>query len=149
MRRRPPRSTRTETLFPYTTPFRSEGEANHSGTTPMHLRADAFAGLAMVGAAIPKVVAARGSENTRITIGKADLRPNFIHTIPGEAEFIVNIRGTDAGILDAPEAAVRDEIEAAARVNNLRTGIADQSSMAPVQLDRGLVRSEEPTSELQ
>src|SRR3546814_17936458 len=32
-----------------------------------------------------------------------------------------------------------DLLEAAARVNTLRTGIADQSSMAPVQLDRGLV----------
>src|SRR3546814_4217258 len=27
MRRRPPRSTRTDTLFPYTTLFRSEGDA--------------------------------------------------------------------------------------------------------------------------
>src|SRR3546814_14951286 len=29
MMRRPPRSTRTDTLFPYTTLFRSQGEADH------------------------------------------------------------------------------------------------------------------------
>src|SRR3546814_6465649 len=29
MRRRPPRSTRTDTLFPYTTLFRSEAERHH------------------------------------------------------------------------------------------------------------------------
>ena len=33
------------------------GKANHSGTTPMNLRADAFAGLAAVGAAIPRIIA--------------------------------------------------------------------------------------------
>src|SRR3546814_3806666 len=31
MRRRPPRSTRTDTLFPYTTLFRSEIVARHAG----------------------------------------------------------------------------------------------------------------------
>src|SRR3546814_7160794 len=31
MRRRPPRSTRTDTLFPYTTLFRSKYEAGYSG----------------------------------------------------------------------------------------------------------------------
>src|SRR3546814_10545854 len=32
MIRRPPRSTRTDTLFPYTTPFRSAGRAPECGT---------------------------------------------------------------------------------------------------------------------
>src|SRR3546814_4148389 len=31
MIRRPPRSTRTDTLFPYTTLFRSHGEGGHEG----------------------------------------------------------------------------------------------------------------------
>src|SRR3546814_945001 len=36
MLRRPPRSTRTDTLFPYTTLFRSVGiSRNHSGATPI------------------------------------------------------------------------------------------------------------------
>src|SRR3546814_14196196 len=34
MIRRPPRSTRTDTLFPYTTLFRSRGESSH--TAPLH-----------------------------------------------------------------------------------------------------------------
>jgi N-carbamoyl-L-amino-acid hydrolase len=117
---------------------RLEGEANHSGTTPMDLRADAFAGLAQVGTAIPGIIAARGSENSRITIGKADLRPNFIHTIPGEAEFIVNIRDIDCAAMDGLATAVRDEVEAAARANGLQAKIQEQSRIEPVQLDRGL-----------
>src|SRR3546814_3882043 len=34
MIRRPPRSTRTDTLFPYTTLFRSTSEGNNQGYTP-------------------------------------------------------------------------------------------------------------------
>src|SRR3546814_9382773 len=34
MIRRPPRSTRTDTLFPYTTLFRSDGRADRSGDLP-------------------------------------------------------------------------------------------------------------------
>jgi len=117
---------------------RFEGEANHSGTTPMDLRADAFAGLAQVGTAIPDIIAARGSENSRITIGKADLRPNFIHTIPGEAEFVVNIRDIDGAAMDGLATAVRDEVEAAARANSLQAKVQEQSRIEPVQLDRGL-----------
>lgn len=117
---------------------RFEGEANHSGTTPMELRADAFAGLAAVGAAVPGILASHGGESARITIGKADLRPNFVHTIPGEAEFVVNIRDADTATMDALEAAVRAEVAAAAGRNRLRFGIAEQSRIAPVQLDRRL-----------
>src|SRR3546814_4231290 len=46
MVRRPPRSTRTDTLFPYTTLFRSSGE-RRSGTNsrPEHIKAATLAGL--------------------------------------------------------------------------------------------------------
>src|SRR3546814_15788919 len=37
MIRRPPRSTRTDTLFPYTTLFRSEARALHSKRRPAYL----------------------------------------------------------------------------------------------------------------
>jgi len=117
---------------------RFEGEANHSGTTPMNLRADAFAGLAMVGTAIPGIIAGYGGENTRVTIGKADLLPNFIHTIPGEAEFVVNIRDTDPALIESVDAALREAIRSAAQANHLKTSIVEQSRIAPVQLDGDL-----------
>src|SRR3546814_13235873 len=43
MIRRPPRSTRTDTLFPYTTLFRSTPDALQSGAQPVHLAASAKA----------------------------------------------------------------------------------------------------------
>src|SRR3546814_16558780 len=47
MIRRPPRSTRTDTLFPYTTLFRSADEAGQAGRR----RADGRRGRAFLGAA--------------------------------------------------------------------------------------------------
>src|SRR3546814_3635457 len=38
MLRRPPRSTRTDTLFPYTTLFRSEDDSGATGIGPGHCR---------------------------------------------------------------------------------------------------------------
>src|SRR3546814_9154015 len=46
MIRRPPRSTRTDTLFPYTTLFRSSGEGLDAGGAPAATRPGAAAGAA-------------------------------------------------------------------------------------------------------
>lgn len=114
------------------------GEANHSGTTPMDQRADAFAGLAGIGAAIPQIIAVHGSENARVTIGKVDLYPNFIHTVPGQADFVINLRDTDGGAIDAMDLALRARIEAAASANRLRHEVVEQSRIPPVTLDPAL-----------
>ena len=114
------------------------GKANHSGTTPMNLRADAFAGLAAVAAAIPQIIASKGCDNTRVTIGKVDLHPNFIHTVPGEAEFVINIRDTDSAVIEAVNAAMEAKIGEVARTNNLAIRIVEQSRIAPVSLDPDL-----------
>src|SRR3546814_18544965 len=42
MRRRPPRSTRTDTLFPYTTLFRSEANANGAVDDAQEMMYDAW-----------------------------------------------------------------------------------------------------------
>lgn len=111
------------------------GKANHSGTTPMELRADAFAGLAIVGAAVPEVIAGSGGPNTRVTIGKVDLHPNFIHTVPGGAEFVINIRDTDPSVIEAVKEAMEAVIHDAAGRNGLGVKIVEQSRIAPVSLD--------------
>src|SRR3546814_18823769 len=53
MLRRPPGSTRTDTLFPYTALFRSEGQAQHPdwGNAPGHAFGDPDAWLAFAGLA--------------------------------------------------------------------------------------------------
>lgn len=115
------------------------GVANHSGTTPMQLRADAFAGLAALGAAIPDIIARHGTGNTRVTIGKVELFPNHVHTIPGRAEFVINIRDTDPDVLERMANIVETETCDAAEIHGLSCDVEVQSRIDPVALDGGLV----------
>lgn len=119
---------------------RLEGKPNHSGTTPMDLRADAFAGLAEIGASIPRIISASGTGQTRMTIGKADLYPNFPHTIAGIAEFSVITRDTDEAVMRNLLGALKTEIEAACTRNKLTFTIEDKGFLAPTALDPTLVK---------
>ncbi len=117
---------------------RLEGRANHSGTTPMELRADAFAGLAEAASAIPEIVRACGGPQSRVTIGKVTLSPNFPHTIPGRAEFSVILRDTDEAVMRALDAALREQIAAAAAKHGLTHQISVMSWLSPTELDPDL-----------
>ncbi|WP_457941068.1 allantoate amidohydrolase [Mesorhizobium sp. 10J20-29] len=117
---------------------RYEGTANHSGTTPMDMRADAFAGLAAFAVTIPQAIAASGTDQSRITIGKVELGPNVPHTVPGAAEFSIIIRDTSQDVMQRLRAAIADSIEAAAGAHHLRFTIEEKSWLEPAQLDAGL-----------
>ena len=111
------------------------GEANHSGTTPMDCRRDAFRGLADFGAAIPAILARAGGLDTRLTVGKVALGPNFPHSIAGEAVFSLVGRDADEAVMQTLAAACRAEIGRAAERNGLGSEIAEQSWLAPTGLD--------------
>ncbi len=117
---------------------RFEGVANHSGTTPMDMRADAFAGLAAFAAAIPDVIAAHGSDQSRVTIGKVELGPNFPHTIPGTAAFSIIIRDTSEKVMRRLRDAVSDGIATTAKTHRLHFTIEEKSWLPPASLDAGL-----------
>ena len=117
---------------------RYEGTANHSGTTPMDMRADAFAGLAAFAGTIAPTLKQHGSGQSRITIGKVELSPNFAHTIPGAAEFLINLRDTSETIMRQLRAECLRNIEAAAAAHGLRWTVTEKSWLAPVSLDDGI-----------
>ena len=115
------------------------GVANHSGTTPMQLRQDAFVGLTAFASRIPAIIQSVGGEQTRITIGKVTLEPNFPHTIPGRATFSIIGRDTDVAVMRAAAAACRQAAAAAAATNGLELAIKEESWLDPVLLDADLV----------
>ncbi len=117
---------------------RYEGVANHSGTTPMNMRADALAGLAAFAVTIPDIIDARGTGQSRITIGKVELSPNVPHTIPGAAEFSIIIRDTSRDVMHQLRAAICDSIERAAETHDLGFAIDEKSWLAPARLDAEL-----------
>ncbi len=58
-----------------------EGQANHAGTTPMHLRRDALAGAAEWIAAVERE--ARAIPGAVATVGRVEASPGASNVIPG------------------------------------------------------------------
>lgn len=123
-----------------------EGVANHSGTTPMDLRQDAFAGLAAFAGRIPEIIEAVGAEQTRITIGKVELLPNFPHTIPGKATFSIIGRDIDKRVMRNMAGACQRELKTVADRHGLILAIHEASWLDPTTLDADLVQILERTS---
>ncbi len=69
------------------------GRSDHSGTTPMAIRQDALVGAAEVITATEQ--AARRSRTAVATVGRLQVLPNVVTTIPGEAHFSVDVRDID------------------------------------------------------
>lgn len=63
------------------------GKADHAGTAPMDLRSDAFMGVADFAHEISRIIDEHGTDKTRLTIGRVELKPGYAHTVPGVAEF--------------------------------------------------------------
>jgi len=122
------------------------GVANHSGTTPMQLRRDAFAGLAAFAGRIPSIIADMGGDQARLTIGKVELEPNFPHTIPGRATFSIIGRDTDETVMRAMAEACRRELDSAVRAHGLDLTIREESWLGPVALDPEVARTLEAES---
>ena len=69
------------------------GHANHSGTTPMHLRRDALTGAAELITAVES--AARNTEGLISTVGKIEVEPNASNVIAGVARASLDVRHAD------------------------------------------------------
>ncbi len=111
------------------------GAANHSGTTPMDMRRDAFRGLAAFGVRIDDIAARAGGPETRLTVGKAELSPNFPHSIAGEARFSIIGRDIDPAGMRRLADACRAELASAAETHGLTLAVAEQSWLPPNPLD--------------
>src|SRR3546814_3474945 len=143
MIRRPPRSTRTDTLFPYTTLFRSDcrvgrswqtGVANRPPHPPAHLPA---ASTRAAGAALAQTV--RGTDRS-VQDG-------------GPASRLAAASGSPATHAAWPPRQARnpclDPVGRSWLPDLLRAGPAAQGRDHVAQLHPGMERSEEHTSELQ
>lgn len=108
------------------------GAANHAGTTPMDMRADAFQGLAEFAGQVDRVLAEYGSPQSTATIGRVELRPGAANVIPGQAVFSLDVRDTDEQILEVMADALRRTLSAIARRRGLMFDFVVLSEIAPV-----------------
>lgn len=114
------------------------GVPNHAGTTPMDLRHDAFMGLADFSHQIPSIIAAVGTEQTRLTVGRVDVEPNFPHTIPGRVDFSLIGRDMSKTVMSNLASACRQALVAHAESHGLQMDIEPQSWLPPAPCDPGI-----------
>ena len=73
-----------------------QGAADHAGATPMALRRDALVGAAEAMVELEKLAVGSPSGTTVATVGVMRVRPGAINVVPGEVEFDVDVRDSDA-----------------------------------------------------
>jgi hydantoinase/carbamoylase family amidase len=73
-----------------------KGTASHTGGTPMHLRHDALAAASECVLACERLATDARHHGTRVTVGRLDVAPDSITTIPGEVTFSVDVRDVDS-----------------------------------------------------
>jgi N-carbamoyl-L-amino-acid hydrolase len=108
------------------------GTANHAGTTPMKLRADAFQGLTEFAVQIDRVLEEHGSPASVATIGRVELLPGAANVVPGQAVFSLDVRDTDASVLANLAGAFQRTLAAIARRRGLMFEYEILSEIAPV-----------------
>ncbi|MDO6485357.1 hydantoinase/carbamoylase family amidase [Shimia thalassica] len=115
-----------------------EGEQNHAGTTPMHLRKDAFQALSAfnerLNAAFDEVV----TPSTVWTIGHVSLHPNASSIVPGSVTFSMQWRGSETSRLEQMETVVRETAEAVARDFGVTCSFGPILGLAPVAMNARL-----------
>lgn len=86
--------------------IRVTGTAGHAGTMPMGERVDAMAAAVGLAQQLYAYQAMEAGEKLRLTLGRWQVSPNSINTIPGAVEFTVDVRCVDEQVLVQFEAAL-------------------------------------------
>jgi N-carbamoyl-L-amino-acid hydrolase len=115
------------------------GKADHAGTAPMNMRSDAFMGLADFAHEIPRIIDENGTDRSRLTVGKVELKPGSPHTIPGEALFTLVGRDSDENVMQELCNSCRKSLSAIARRHKLKFEYEQISWLAPMKCDLELV----------
>jgi N-carbamoyl-L-amino-acid hydrolase len=113
-----------------------EGTANHAGTTPTALRADAGLAAAKVNVFARKLVEASGGV---ATVGTISFKPNAVNVIPSKTEFTVDLRNPNKDKLDSDEAALAEYMESLEKTDGVKVTMQRMTNFDPVQFDQGIV----------
>ncbi|MFZ0467789.1 MAG: Zn-dependent hydrolase [Thiogranum sp.] len=108
------------------------GASNHAGTTPMRLRTDAFQGLTEFASQVDRILEEHGGPASVATIGRVELLPGAANVVPGGAIFSLDVRDTDANILERLAEAFQRALAAIARRRGLMFEFEILSEIAPV-----------------
>ena len=115
-----------------------EGQSNHAGTTPMHLRHDAAYVAATITTFVRDLTWTVGHGQVG-TVGRLDLHPDLVNVVPGRAVLTVDLRNTDADRLRLAENRLESFCAELARKEGVTITTRALARFAPVQFDRSVV----------
>ncbi|NVO56227.1 Zn-dependent hydrolase [Rhodobacteraceae bacterium B1Z28] len=115
-----------------------EGQQNHAGTTPMHLRRDAFQALSLFNSEIATRFQNVVTPQTVWTIGHVDLHPNASSIVPGRARFSMQWRDQDSDRLMRMEQIIRETAQKIADRSGMALSFGPLLGLEPVAMDKSL-----------
>ncbi|MCS0787438.1 M20 family metallo-hydrolase [Cytobacillus firmus] len=98
------------------------GETNHAGPTPMENRKDALAPSAKMVTKVYEIT--NEIEGLKTTVGKLNVKPNITNVIPGEVEFMIDVRHKDDEIRAGTIDRLREQLGTIAVMNNVEVTIS-------------------------
>lgn len=113
------------------------GQANHAGTTPMDLRADAALAAARIIMFIHDL-ALKFGPGQRATAGSLTLEPGLVNVIPGSARLTVDLRNPDNQALKEAEAALAEFLVTLQKDSGISISTRSLVRFDPVGFDRGI-----------
>jgi N-carbamoyl-L-amino-acid hydrolase len=114
------------------------GQQNHAGTTPMHLRRDAFQALSAFNEAVNQRLGPVVTPRSVWTIGHVGLHPNASSIVPGQATFSMQWRDAEVGRLAQMEAIIRTTAQEVANQQGLALTFGPLLGLEPVAMNPGL-----------
>lgn len=108
-----------------------KGKADHAGTAPMDMRSDAFMGLADFAHEISRIIDEEGTDKSRLTIGRVELKPGYAHTIPGESHFTIVGRDMQEDVMHQLANSCRKVLSSIARKHKLYFEYEQMSWLEP------------------
>ncbi|WP_299677879.1 Zn-dependent hydrolase [uncultured Roseobacter sp.] len=115
-----------------------EGQQNHAGTTPMHLRRDAFQAVSAFNALLEERLRNVVTPQTVWTIGHVSLHPNASSIVPGRAVFSMQWRDADVDRLTRMERIIRGTAQEVAAQRGMQLSYGPMLGLEPVHMDAGL-----------
>lgn len=117
------------------------GEQNHAGTTPMHLRRDAFQGLIDFSYQLNKRLAEIVTPATVWTIGHVSVHPNASSIVPGQVDFTMQWRDAEDARLDRMMEIIRETAAEVAERSGLEWQRSDYAAISPTYCDETLIEA--------
>ncbi len=116
-----------------------EGEGGHAGTVLMPDRKDAFTAAAELALAVESLTCKTGGINTVATIGKCDVFPGAVNSIPSRVKLTLDLRDTDGPRRDAVLDAILQACAEIAACRGVRIETEQVNADAPAQSNPKIV----------